>query len=274
MKPAATACLFVALIQAADGQTAQGGGEILVFRTGAQAAAAAPAQRFTGTVHIDSFFQAPAPARTTFARVAFQPGARTAWHAHALGQTLVVTAGRGLVQAWGAAAVEIRAGDLVWIPPGVKHWHGAARDSAMTHAAVQERSEDGGVEWMEPVSDAQYEQAHQTAPAAPAAASRQRPSQAAFGEFAPKLAELTDSVLYGDVWARPQLSRRDRSLATVAALIAMNRPDQLRSHLRIALQNGLTREELIEAITHLAFYAGWPSAVTAIGVAREVLGEK
>ena len=77
-------------------------------------------------------------------------------------------------------------------------------------------------------------------------------------------------MLYGDIWERPGLSKRDRSLVTVAALIAMNRPDQLRSHLRIARENGLTQEELIEAITHLAFYAGWPSAVTAVGVAREV----
>src|SRR5215470_4508044 len=90
------------------------------------------------------------------------------------------------------------------------------------------------------------------------------------GEFAPKLVELTDNVLFGDIWERPELSKRDRSLATVAALIALNRPDQLRSHLRIARQNGLTQEELIETITHLAFYAGWPNAVTAIGVAREV----
>ena len=87
----------------------------------------------------------------------------------------------------------------------------------------------------------------------------------------PKLAQLTDSVLFGDVWARPGLSRRDRSLVTVSALIAMNRPDQLRSHLALARENGVTREELIEAITHLAFYAGWPSAVSAVSVAKEVL---
>lgn len=109
-------------------------------------------------------------------------------------------------------------------------------------------------------------------PQAGAAATRRRPSQGAIGDFAPKLAEITDDVLYGDIWERPQLSRRDRSLATVAALIAMNRPDQLRSHLRMAIENGLTRDELVETITHLAFYAGWPSAVTAIGVAREILG--
>ena len=99
-------------------------------------------------------------------------------------------------------------------------------------------------------------------------------AQKLFGDISPKLAELTDNVLFGDVWARPGMSRRDRSLATVSALIAMNRPDQLRSHLALALDNGLTQEELIEAITHLAFYAGWPSAVTAISVAREVFRKK
>jgi 4-carboxymuconolactone decarboxylase len=94
------------------------------------------------------------------------------------------------------------------------------------------------------------------------------------GSVAPKLAELTDNVLFGDVWARPQLARRDRSLVTVSALTAMNRPDQLRSHLALARQNGLTEEELAEAITHLAFYAGWPSAITAAGVAKEVFEKR
>ena len=90
----------------------------------------------------------------------------------------------------------------------------------------------------------------------------------------PEAAELTDTVLFGDVWERRGLSKRDRSLATVSALIAMNRPDQLRSHLAIARNNGLTEEELVEAITHLAFDAGWPSAVTAVGIAREVFQKK
>jgi 4-carboxymuconolactone decarboxylase len=100
-----------------------------------------------------------------------------------------------------------------------------------------------------------------------------RPS-GAMSDTAPKLADLTDSVLYGDVWERPQLSKRDRSLVTVSALIAMNRPDQLRSHLARARDNGVTQDELIEAITHLAFYAGWPSAVTAVAVARDVFQKK
>ncbi len=99
---------------------------------------------------------------------------------------------------------------------------------------------------------------------------RPTPAQRMFGDISPKFAELTDNVLFGDVWARPGLSPRDRSLITVSALIAMNRPDQLRSHLARARENGVTQDELIEAITHLAFYAGWPSAVTAISVAKEV----
>lgn len=104
----------------------------------------------------------------------------------------------------------------------------------------------------------------------------QQPSRAQqlMGQTAPKLAELTDTVLYGDIWKRPQLSPRDRSLITVAGLIAMNRPDQLRSHLALARKNGVTEEELVETITHMAFYAGWPSAVSAVSIAREVFEKK
>ena len=109
-------------------------------------------------------------------------------------------------------------------------------------------------------------------PAAPAPApgAQQTPAQRLIGDFSPKLVELTDNVLFGDVWARPGLSPRDRSLVTVSALIAMNRPDQLRSHLARARQNGVTQDELVETITHLAFYAGWPNAITAISVAKDV----
>ncbi len=98
----------------------------------------------------------------------------------------------------------------------------------------------------------------------------QTPAQRLMGDIAPKLAELTDGVLFGDVWERPQLSKRDRSLVTVSALIALNRPDQLRSHLALARENGLSEEELVETITHLAFYSGWPNAVAAVTVARDV----
>jgi 4-carboxymuconolactone decarboxylase len=144
----------------------------------------------------------------------------------------------------------------------------------MTHIAITEQLDGKTVDWMEQVSDAQFGASLRGQSAAIAGAAKPRPSQAAMGNFAPKLAEITDDVLYGDVWERPDLSKRDRSLITVAALIAMNRPDQLRSHFGRARQNGVTQEELIETITHLAFYAGWPNAVTAIGVAREVFKEK
>lgn len=99
-------------------------------------------------------------------------------------------------------------------------------------------------------------------------------AQKMLGDFAPKLVELTDDVLFGDVWERPGLSKRDRSLITVAALVALNRPDQLRFHLGRAVENGTTKEELVEAITHLAFYAGWPSAMTAITVAKELFSTR
>ena len=104
---------------------------------------------------------------------------------------------------------------------------------------------------------------------------RKEPSaaQKMLGDFAPKLVELTDDVLFGDVWERPELSKRDRSLATVAALVAMNRPDQLRFHLGRAVENGVNERELIEAITHLAFYAGWPNAMSAIMIAKELFSK-
>lgn len=98
-------------------------------------------------------------------------------------------------------------------------------------------------------------------------------TQQLMGDIAPKLAELTDDVLYADVWERPQLSQRDRSLVTVTALIALNRPDQLRPHLIRAKANGLTEEQLVETITHMAFYSGWPSAVSAVAIAKEVFAE-
>ena len=98
-------------------------------------------------------------------------------------------------------------------------------------------------------------------------------AQKLMGDIAPKLAELTDNVLYGDVWERKRLSKRDRSLATVSALIAMNRPDQLRFHLQRAVENGVKKEELVEVITHLAFYSGWPNSVTAVTIAKEIFSK-
>ena len=265
--------LLCALVLGAQNQTSGSRQSIRIIRSSEQPPQPGPAENFTGSALIDAAFQAEEPARVTGARVTFAPGARTAWHAHPLGQILIITSGAGRVRRWGEPAEEVRQGDVVWIPPGQKHWHGAAPTSSMAHIGIAEQLDGRTTEWMEQVSDEQY-RAPLRSQAAGNAGPRPRPSQGAIGDFAPKLAEITDDVLYGDIWERPELSKRDRSLATVAALIALNRPDQLRSHLRIARQNGLTQQELIEVITHLAFYAGWPNAVTAIGVAKEVFEKK
>jgi len=242
--------------------------EITVTRANPAPTQPAPAENFTGNVRIERLFGAADPSRVTGGLVTFAAGARTAWHTHPLGQTLIVTAGLGRVQSWGGAIQEIRPGDVVRIPPNVKHWHGASPQAAMTHVALGEQHNGKSVDWLEPLTDEQFNAPLPDAPV-PVTTGPSR-AQQLVGDVAPKLAELTDEVLFGDVWARPQLSRRDRSLVTVSALIAMNRPDQLRSHLALAKQNGVTEEELSEAITHLAFYAGWPSAMSAAGVAKEV----
>ncbi|MEK1889718.1 MAG: cupin domain-containing protein [Phyllobacterium sp.] len=128
-----------------------------IKRNGSQASGRGPADYFTGTVRIDSPFQGSAPARVGGAIVTFEPGARTAWHTHPLGQTLIVSAGCGLVQREGGDIEEIRPGDIVWFAPGEKHWHGAAPTMAMTHIAIAEALDGVVVTWMEKVSDAQYQ---------------------------------------------------------------------------------------------------------------------
>jgi quercetin dioxygenase-like cupin family protein len=115
-----------------------------------------PAENFTGTVHVTAQFSRPHPSRLAGALVSFEPGARTNWHSHPLGQTLIVTEGVGWTQCEGEAVVEIRKGDVIWCPPGHRHWHGATPDNAMTHLALQEALDGKVVEWMEPVSDEQY----------------------------------------------------------------------------------------------------------------------
>ncbi len=186
--------------------------QVLITRSNSQPPSTGSADNFTGTVRILGSFQRTAPARVSGATVTFEPGARTAWHTHPLGQTLIVTAGVGRVQRWGDPAEEIRPGDVVWIPPGQKHWHGAAPNSSMTHIAISEQLDGKTVDWMEKVSDAQYGAPLRGQTAAGNAGARARPSQGAIGDFAPKLAELTDDVLYGDIWERPELPKRDRSL--------------------------------------------------------------
>src|SRR6266851_100904 len=128
-----------------------------IKRSGSQPSGKGPAEYFTGAVRIDPLFQPPAPARALGVSVTFEPGARTAWHVHPLGQTLIVTAGRGLVQSWGGPVEQIRPGDVVSCPPGEKHWHGAGPTTAMTHIAIQEELNGKVVDWMEKVTDEQYQ---------------------------------------------------------------------------------------------------------------------
>jgi quercetin dioxygenase-like cupin family protein len=134
----------------------QSGQEIVVQRAGSQPPSIGAAQNFTGAVRVEGRFQGSPPARISGGTVIFEPGARTAWHTHPLGQMLIVTGGVGLVQNWGGAIQEIRPGDVVWIPPGVKHWHGAAATTGMTHVAISEALDGKTVEWMEHVADEQY----------------------------------------------------------------------------------------------------------------------
>ena len=127
-----------------------------IKRVGSQLSGIGPADWFTGTVRIDPLFDAPHPGRVGGASVTFEPGARTAWHTHPLGQTLFITAGCGWTQRWGGPVEEIRPGDVIWFPPGEKHWHGATATTAMTHIAIQEKLDGRAVDWMEKVSDEQW----------------------------------------------------------------------------------------------------------------------
>jgi quercetin dioxygenase-like cupin family protein len=127
-----------------------------ITRNGTKPSASGSVDYFSGAVRIEPLNEAPDPARVNAARVTFEPGARTAWHTHPLGQTLIVTSGRGRAQRWGGPVEEIHPGDVVWFSPGEKHWHGASPATAMTHIAIQERLHGSAVEWLEKVSDEQY----------------------------------------------------------------------------------------------------------------------
>ena len=237
-----------------------------IARHGTRPVQPGPAAQFTGTVRVEPLFAPTDTTRAGGALVTFEPGARSAWHTHPRGQTLIVTAGTGRIQRRGGAVEEIRVGDVIWTPPGVEHWHGAAPSTAMSHTAIQETLNDTNVAWGAKVTDQEYAvPVRRAASAAPA-------TPGPYADIAPALDDYTQRVLYGDVWERPGLSKRDRSLVTVASLVALGRQNELPTHLRLAQQNGLTRDELMEAITHLAFYAGWPSANTAVVVARQVFG--
>ena len=253
---------------------------LVITRGGTRPVRPAPPQNFTGTAHVEMLFEAVDPSHASAGTVTFEPGARTNWHTHPRGQMLVITAGVGRVQRWGDPAEEVRAGDVVRIPAGQKHWHGASPQVALTHLAISEHRDGSVVQWMEPVSDEQYHALPTTSggrevvstpprtapqtpsPAAPAGAGR--PSGPVQQRVAPGMAALTDDVLYADVWRRPELSPRDRGIVTITALIAAGKTAPLAGHLGRALDNGLQPIEASGLLAHLAIYCGWPSAVAAL----------
>jgi 4-carboxymuconolactone decarboxylase len=262
--------------------------QMTVTRAGSRPVTAAPAQNATGHVRVERLFEPLDGSHASGGLVTFEPGARTAWHSHPSEQILIITAGIGRVQPWGGAIEEVGAGDVVRIPAGEKHWHGASPRDSMTHVAVSEPRDGMAVQWMEKVSDEQYDgarsgqagRAQASAPlpvqpgqAPPAPARPQGPIRAS-GELqqriAPGLASLTDEVLFGDVWRRPELSPRDRSLVTISVLIATGKPAQLAVHLGRALDNGVQPSEASGLLAHLAVYCGWPSAVSALDVYEQV----
>jgi len=284
MNPCTATLSMLALLASASAEAQT----VVITRDGSRAVRPAPAENFTGSVRVEMLFEALDPSHASGGSVTFEPGARTAWHSHPRGQILIVTAGTGRVQRWGDPIGEIRAGDVVRIPAGQKHWHGASPHSSMTHIAITEHRDGSVVQWMEKVSDEHYNVAPvsreglERASAQPQITSEQqppptsqpqgsgRPSGALQQRIAPGLATLTDDVLFGDVWRRPELSPRDRSLVTISVLIATGKPAQLAGHLGRALNNGVQPSEASGLLAHLAVYCGWPNAVSALDVYEQV----
>ncbi len=242
---------------------------------------AAYAQYFIGNSWLNPLTGAQAP--IAMANVTFEPGARNHWHIHHAskggGQMLICTAGEGWYQAFGEAPVSLKPGMVISIPAGVKHWHGAKAGSWFSHISVEVPGENGRNEWLEPVTDEEY--AKLPPSDAPTAAARLTEPETvtagrdALGDFAPKFAQLNDEVLFGQVWSRQdKLSKRDRSLITVAALMASGVLDSsLEHHIARAKNNGVAAEEMAEALTQLGFYAGWPKAWAAFRMAKKIYGE-
>ena len=237
---------------------------LVISRGGSRTVRTAPSANFTGSVRVEMLFEALDPSHASGGSVTFEPRARTAWHSHPRGQILIVTAGSGRVQLWGGPMEAIQAGDVVSIPAGQKHWHGASPQASMTHIAISEHRDGTVVEWMEQVSDDQYDAAVSPQQGAT------RPSGPRQQALAPGMAVLTDDVLYGDVWRRPELSPRDRSLVTISVLIATGKTAQLAGHLGRGLDNGIQPGEASGLLAHLAIYSGWPNAVSALEVFDQV----
>src|SRR5437899_2469458 len=255
------------------------------------------AQYFTGSVQVQQLFPVNDPSRTSGGKVTFEAGARSAWHTHPFGQILIVTEGTGWIQQWGGPIEEIRKGDVIWIPAGVKHWHGATPNTAMTHIAIQEELNGKAVEWMEQVPTSNTTSDHSSperqevkmklmalmivalslisttwAQGQHKQTGRKSEPMQTMNDItmvAPALEKYAQGPLAG-LWKRPGLTPRDRSIVTVAALIARNQTIEMPHYFNLALDNGVKPREISEIITHLAFYSGWENAMSAVAVAKDV----
>ncbi len=209
-----------------------------ITRSQDQTTSAGPAENFTGEVRVDTLFGDNKDQPYSGAYVTFQPGARSAWHSHPTGQRLVVTEGVGRTQQWGGPVQEIRAGDVVWCPPGVKHWHGASPDTAMTHLALTNSVNNKNVEWMEKVTDAQYN----------AGAQAMSTTRA--------------------------LSAKQRGIIPIAAFTATGEQEKLRTALVEGLEAGLTVNEIKEILVQMYAYAGFPRSLSGIQTFMAVMDER
>lgn len=214
-----------------------------ISRAGTQASMAGPAEFFTGQVRVDPLFAATEEINASGAYVSFEPGARSAWHTHPAGQRLVVTSGVGLVQEWGKPVQQIRPGDVIVCPPGVKHWHGAAPASAMTHLAITGSVDGKNVQWLEKVTDEQYN---------------------AHGELAPPAMPVVPPV-------SQTLSARQQAIPLIAAAMATSNMSALNTALNRGLDAGLSVSEAKEILVQLYAYSGFPRSLNALGELMKVV---
>lgn len=219
--------------------------QIRITPSGTQASLKGPAENFTGNVQVDGLFKGSAPARVGGGTVTFEPGARTAWHTHPLGQTLIVTAGVGYVQQEGGPRQEIRPGDIVWIPPNVRHWHGATARTGMIHIAIAEAENGTAVAWAEKVTDIAYGVAAQDTLVSPATKNSLPSSET--------------------------LSTKQRAVPLIAAAMAVSDMSGLSSALNLGLDAGLTVSEVKEVLVQLYAYTGFPRSLNALSELMKVL---
>ena len=223
---------------------------------------------FTGTSYLNVLHQEG----VLICNVTFEKGCRNFYHIHHSskngGQILIATYGRGYYQEENKDPVELLPGDFVYIKPGVKHWHGAAKDSVFSHIAIEVPGENSSTEWLEEVSEENYlkvNEFHKQNKVIQTAGKDQ------LNEIAPEFARLNDDILFGEVWSREdKLSLRDRSMITISALMAQGLYPQVKAHLILGREHGLKKEEVVEMVTQLAFYCGWPKAWSVFPLIEEV----